>query len=264
MIEAAAAVRFDRVATKGRNSPLLVAVETSDGAEHEVFLKLTGQSMGIEQLANEALAACLAADGLGLPVPKPYLVSWDAAFAAAVPDLSVQARLRNSAQPGFGSTAAGTGWQAWSRSTRLPIASQPDMLAIMAFDAFIGNYDRCVANPNCLVKGDKLRLIDHEAAFTLQFTIPRYQPWAVGGLSRMVTGDSEHIFAARLRGSGVSSAAVEAAWRALTDAQLRSYVDGLPASWTSASTAMNVALTHLTQVRDRIGDCLAELQRVLS
>ena len=57
MIRRAVSTRFDRPATAGRNLPLLVAVETNDGAEHEVFLKASERpELGIEGLANEALA----------------------------------------------------------------------------------------------------------------------------------------------------------------------------------------------------------------
>jgi hypothetical protein len=62
MIRRAVPTRFDRPAEAGRNVPLLVAVETNDGAEHEVFLKASGRpELGIEGLANEALARNLRA-----------------------------------------------------------------------------------------------------------------------------------------------------------------------------------------------------------
>jgi hypothetical protein len=43
----------------------------------------------------------------------------------------------------------------------LPVAA-----AIFVFDAIVQNADRRVDNANCLVKGNEIRIIDHEMTFT--------------------------------------------------------------------------------------------------
>ena len=55
MIRRATATRFDRLATSGRNAPLMVAVELADGEEREVYLKPSGRpGVGI----REAQTSC--------------------------------------------------------------------------------------------------------------------------------------------------------------------------------------------------------------
>jgi hypothetical protein len=103
MIRRAAPTRFDRVAESGRNQPLRIAVETADGREHDVFLKVSGRSeVGVEGLANEALAACLAAD-LGLPVNEPFLVELDALWVESVQEATIRQLLTASAPVAFAS-----------------------------------------------------------------------------------------------------------------------------------------------------------------
>lgn len=44
-------------------------------------------------------------------------------------------------------------------------ATRPTAAGVLLFDAIIQNPDRRDENPNCLVQGNELRMIDHELAF---------------------------------------------------------------------------------------------------
>jgi hypothetical protein len=263
LIRLAIPIRFDRRAETGRNRSLLVAVETDDGREHEVFLKASGApELGAEGLMNEALAARLAAD-LGLPVAEPFLVEILPDWAAGIPDAGVRVMLERSAAIAFGSEAAGPQWRTWSAGDRLNTPRRPGALAILAFDAYIDNPDRTETNPNCLVKGDAFRIIDHDLAFRIrQKLFPPPEPWKPGYLERL-TQPGGHIFGAGLKGRNLDFGPVWAAWSGLSDKRLQDYRAMLPSAWAEAVPAMEAALTHLRAVRDRINDCLAELERSL-
>ena len=156
MIRRASPVRFDRISESGRNRPLRVLLETADSQEHEAFVKVSAApELGVEGLANEALAACLAAD-LGLPINEPFLVELDRAWVESIPDSSIRGMLQNSVTVAFGSRAAGSQWKVWSASDILTSDRRPAALAIFAFDAWIENDDRRPSNPNCLVKGGEI------------------------------------------------------------------------------------------------------------
>jgi hypothetical protein len=241
-----------------------VIVETADGQEHEIFLKVSaGPELGIEGLANEALAACLAGD-LGLPINEPFLVDLDQAWISTIPDAGVRQLLQNSAPVGFGSKAAGAQWKLWSASDLVTVDRRPTALAILAFDAYIENDDRRPNNSNCLVKGSEFRIIDHELAFRIRLKLfPRPEPWRQGYLERLV-GPDGHVFGAKLRGQDLDFAPLRAAWMDLPDERLAAYLSALPAEWDAATGAMEAALTHIRAVRDRMDDCLAELRRALT
>jgi hypothetical protein len=167
MIRRATPLRFDREAEAGRNKPLRIVVEADDGSEHEVFLKISAKpELGVEGLANEALAACLAGD-LELPINEPFLVDLDPDWVGSVSDPGVRTALQDSVPVAFGSKAAGVQWKLWSRSDVLTADRRPQALAIFAFDAYVENDDRSQRNSNCLVKGSEFRIIDHELAFRI-------------------------------------------------------------------------------------------------
>jgi hypothetical protein len=54
-------------------------------------------------------------------------------------------------------------------------------------------------------------------------------------------------------------------WSAvLTDNQFQGYLSILPDEWASAKNAAYDAIDHLSKVRDRLNDCVCELQRALT
>lgn len=76
--------------------------------------------------------------------------------------------------------------------------------------------------------------------------------------------DSEHLFFAALSGrQGLDFQGLAVAWTDLSEARLAAYDALLPDAWTESRPAVLQAIGHLISVRDRIGDCLSELRRVL-
>jgi hypothetical protein len=114
------------------------------------------------------------------------------------------------------------------------------------------------------VKGSEFRIIDHELAFRIRLKLfPRPEPWRQGYLERLV-GPDGHVFGPKLKGQDLEFAPLRAVWTDLPDERLEAYLLALPPEWGAATEAMEAALTHIRAVRDRIDDCLAELQRVLT
>lgn len=180
MIPRAVLTRIDRVAVQGRTGPILSACEVDGEDEVEVFVKLSaGCDQNVVNLAREAIAACLAAD-LGLPVPKPWLVEIPPEIIPVVTDAQLAEKLRQSCPVAFGSTRT-PGFSAWSSGHRLSTAMRPTALGILLFDSIIQNPDRRSENPNCLVQGSELRIIDHELAFTHNIILFWRPPWQLGG-----------------------------------------------------------------------------------
>jgi hypothetical protein len=269
VIESASAVRYSGKVEQGRTQPLRAFVETSDGSQIEVILKVSdGRHLSIEGLANEMLGSLLAGD-LDLPTPRPFLVELASDFIATIPDHDVRARLNAASPVAFASTVAGPQWRRWERIDRLPADRLDLALQVFAFDAFIGNPDRRPDNSNLLRhKSDgSLLLIDHETAFGFHLKLfPPVTPWTLGNLTAMGArgAESEHLFFAALSGHpDLDFEAVAAAWADLSDARLAAYVNLLPNAWAEAHPAVPRAINHVGTVRNRIGDCLNELRRVL-
>jgi hypothetical protein len=174
----------------------------------------------VVNLAREAIAACLAAD-LGLPVPKPWLVEIPQEIIPVVTDAQIADKLRRSCPVAFGSTRT-PGFTAWSTGHRLSDAMRPVASGILLFDAIIQNPDRRAENPNCLVKGNELRIIDHELAFMHRIILFWQAPWLLGGMKDFES-PGRHIFVHELKGAPIDFAPIKSRWTALSDARLQEY-----------------------------------------
>ncbi len=139
----------------------------------------------------------------------------------------------------------------------------PMALATFAFDAIIQNPDRRSGNPNCLVRGDAFRIFDHELAFAHGLILGWKPPWVPGGL-QLLEQPGFHIFRRELRGKNLDFPAVRESWKHLIDSRIDGYADVVPAEWAQAATDVAGAITLIKSARDRIDDCLAEIQRVLA
>jgi hypothetical protein len=160
MIERAMMLGIDRDAQQGRIRPVIAKCIRADGTVVDLFCKLSvGCEEGVVHLAKEAIGACLAAD-LGLPVPQPFLVEIPSDLYGGALDRATAHRLRSSAAVAFGSRRLPNQFQRWQRHDPVSAALLPMAQAVFLFDAIIQNPDRSEANPNCLKRGDEVRIID--------------------------------------------------------------------------------------------------------
>jgi hypothetical protein len=266
-IEHVEAIQFHQVFTSGRTSPLLLTCEKSDGTTVDAVVKFaTGGECTTTSLCAEMIAAQLAAD-LQLPALTPLLVDWGQAFTSSLGQKEARQTVQASSPPAFGSTFLTDGFATWSTGNKLVGETARQMaLAIFFFDAMIGNSDRGGMKPNILVRGDSLRLIDHEMAFQdhrlLMKPVP---PWALGGLNGLVSPGA-HIFAAQLakHASELDFAPVRAAWSALSDDQIEAYEPALPPEWTTDRRLAAFAIARIKECRDNIDGCVTECRRALN
>jgi hypothetical protein len=263
MIPRAVLTRIDRVAVQGRTGPILSACEADgEDGEIEVFVKLSaGCDQHVVNLAREAIVACLAAD-LRLPVPKPWLVEIPSEIIPVVTDSQIADKLRRSCPVAFGSTHS-TGFSAWNNGQRLSDTMRPVAAGILLFDAIIQNPDRRTENPNCLVRGDELRIIDHELAFAHRLILLWRAPWILGGMREFET-PGRHIFAHELKGAPFDFSEIKARWAALSDARLKEYEGAVPPEWAAARSDIEAALKLIAQARDNIDACIGEVERILA
>lgn len=256
------AVRYSRLSDGGRNRPLLAALETEDGIEREVYVKPSARlNLGVSGLVCEYMAARLATD-LELPMPEGFLVDLDPAFIACIHDASVRKLLQDSLPVAFGSEAAGAGWRDWGAGDRLTQTQTDVALQVLVFDVLTGNMDRGGAPSNVLIRHGDLRIIDHELAF--RYAIGSHEPWKIGACHNLRQPGDAHLFAAELARRPLDFAPVRARWSKLTRARIMDYAAALPPEWGAGQCVADGAATLLTQICQRLDDCLAEIQRALS
>lgn len=263
MLTRVSPVEFVRPMRAGRTGPALLLCETADGTPHEVVVKFSGGcDENVVSLAREVIAACLAGD-LGLPIPQPFLVEVGPEWSATITDPTIRARAQSSSPIAFGSRLIAGQYAAWSEGTLINAGMLPAATAIFVFDAITQNVDRRAENPNCLAKGDEIRIFDHEMCFTHGLIIGWRPPWVLGGLKVLET-PGFHIFREQLRQKSLDLVQVRGAWQTLSDLRLSEYGAAIPAEWSAASAAVQRALALIRDARDNIDDCLAEVQRVLT
>lgn len=229
----------------------------------EVFCKLSsGCDEGVTNLAREVIAVCLAAD-LGLPVPKPYLVEIPSTLADSVSDAGLAQSLKTSSNVGFGSSRAGNQYNDWMTGSRITQSMLPTAMSVFVFDAIIENVDRRTANPNCLISGEQIRLIDHELAFPDNAIIIGWAPpWVSGGLE-WINDPEKHIFYKHLKSSDLDFSVLLGLWSAISDARLRQYRDAIPPEWSTALPAVDKGLDRIREARENINGVITEVERVL-
>lgn len=153
-----AATRYAVPLREGGSLPAIVEVE--DGSLY--VAKFRGAGQGARALIAELLAGQIA-HHLGLPIPELALIDLDASFGRTERDPEIQDILKASQGPNVGL------WFLEGALNYDPVASvalvDADLAAdIVWFDAFITNIDRTPRNPNIMVWGDDVFLIDHGAA----------------------------------------------------------------------------------------------------
>jgi hypothetical protein len=263
MLDHATPIQFDRATTSGRTHPAIVVCETTKGEQIDVVAKFSAScDQGVINLARETIAACLAAD-LGLPIPKPFLLDIKPDWAASVADPVARAAIQRSAPVAFGSTLAGPQFSAWNDGNTLRPAMRPTALGIFVFGAIIQNPDRRSSNPNCLIRGDAIRIFDHELAFNHGMILGWIPPWQLGGLQHFLQ-PGFHIFRDKLHLENLDFDPVKESWERIVDSHLAQYAATVPAEWADAKLAVETALALIRDARDRIEACLIEVRRVLT
>lgn len=124
-------------------------------------VKLHGAAQGPKSLTAELIAGEIAR-ALGLRVPELVLVDLEKSLAAGEPDPEIQDHLQRSVGLNLGLDFLPS---ALPYDPANPAGMDPVLAAdIVWLDAFIANVDRTTRNPNMLIWGDGVWLIDHGAA----------------------------------------------------------------------------------------------------
>jgi HipA-like protein len=153
------ATRYVAPLREGGSLPAIV--EADDDGMYVV--KFHGAGQGPKALVAETIAGEVGRQ-LGLNVPDLVEVDFPAALSAAEPDPEIQELLERSAGLNFGIDYL-PGALAFAPSAALATDAAAD---IVWFDAFVTNVDRTPRNPNLLVWGNRIWLIDHGAALFAQ------------------------------------------------------------------------------------------------
>ena len=266
MLDSVDASRFDRAMAKGRTCPLLIAGEHSDHSEVELVAKFSaGNGLGVEGLTREVFGSLLALD-LGLHSPEPFLVRTSAAFIeqVATTDSASAQLLRDSVAVGFGSKRLPSGYTAWMPAQITTKSQLQQAIEVFAFDALFQNSDRYRPdNPNLQFRGDALAIFDHELAFFTEGVLGWQPPWVTGSLAG-IGQPSQHVLFASVRGRMHDLSRFEGALQAISDVRLGEYRMALPAEWAQARTVADRAVQLIGDIRNNIGLCVQELQRVLA
>ena len=225
----------------------------------EVWLKAPRLHPGISDAApsREWMAARLAQD-LGLPSPPPVLVRITDEFAESLTDDTLADALREGPDVVYGAVHLGSGWRRWTEASSLPRAQHQLQGQAYLFDTIIQNWDRRIANPNILKKGDEFRLLDHEECFGSS-TGPAEDravitlPWRVGGLTNFYAGDYQHPFWRKLKNSNhVDFNLAAQAWKGLPEDTFSLYAHDAPAAWGGAcddiASYLTLAVQHIDEV----------------
>lgn len=132
-------------------------VETEDG---QLFVtKFRGAGQGARVLVAELLAGILA-QHLGLPVPELCIIYLDEGFGRTERDPEIQDILAGSRGVNVGMRFL-EGALNYNPAVDGQFVSGDRAADIVWFDAFITNIDRTPRNPNMLIWGRDLQLIDH-------------------------------------------------------------------------------------------------------
>lgn len=271
MLKTAIASRFVKPMGSGRTLPCLLGCVGEDGKEVELVVKFAaGCELKHRALVTEVIAALLAAD-LDLPVPEPFLVRVDADFVATIPETDernrkAKAYASKSVGINFGSKKLPPGFSALPKGKRLPSAALVTAAEILAFDLFIVNPDRVVANANFLIKGESLAIYDHELALFTEALLGWVEPWTNGGvvLPEGAPDRQRHVFFDDVRHQSIDFRRFTGAFEAINDERLGEYRVAIPPSWIGDGRALERMLDYLRRLRQNLDSAVNELRQALS
>jgi hypothetical protein len=229
-IEQLVGVRYDVPLREGGSLPAVVETDR-DGP---YVVKFRGAGQGAKALVAELLAAGLA-QALGLPVPRPAVVTLAEGFGKAEPDPEIQDILRGSVGANFG-LAYLPGALPFDPAVERDVA--PDLAAaVVWFDAYITNVDRTVRNTNILVWQGGLWLIDHGAALYLHH---RWEGWETR-IQAPFPQIKDHVLLPVAGDLAVADARLRPL---LTEEAIRQVVASVPDEWLGGEALFPDLATH--------------------
>lgn len=239
--------------------------EAPDGTEFEAYLKAPhlGEKPFPCLLEREWFAGKLAQQ-LGLPCALPLQIWLNPEVVASEQDLMLRARLQAGPEILFGSLNGGPGWSLWTDAMAVARGHVQIAAEIYVFDTIIQNWDRCAANPNLLVKGDRFLMIDHGEAFVAATGSDAEReltplPWRLGGVVNHEGEYEMHPLWPKLRPKNrVDLMAVANRWKALPDDAFALIAADVPDCW-SKVTASRIA-AYMTEAMDNVDEILANIE----
>lgn len=253
----------------GRAKPPRILAQAPDGTDVEVYVK----SPQFYEIPNASLLerewmAAKVGQALELPCGHPCKVRVSPEFIATVIDSPLRNQLTEGPEILFGSINEGPQWYACGEATKLPRASLPLMTNVYLFDTLIQNWDRCLPNPNILVKGNDIVLIDHGDAFADVTelggsTSHGRSPWEPDGIGNFDDDFFEHPFWSKLRPkSHVDFKIAAQAWKNLPDDTFELAASEIPTCW-SSRYARAIA-RYLTSAVSHIDEVVAQIEHNLN
>ncbi len=196
-------------------------------------VKFRGAGQGVKALLAEVVAGELAR-ALGFAVPELVVIDVDPELGRVEPDQEIQELLR--ASPG-----ANLGMDYLPGSiTYDPLAFAVDAglaARVLWLDALVLNVDRSWRNPNLLLWGGRLWLIDHGAALYPHHDWTR----ATGALERALPRWDQHVLLPAAGDLAVTLPAADAALApAVTEELLRDVLALVPDDWFDADASRYV------------------------
>ena len=152
-----AAIRYVVPLREGGSLPAIVETQTAG----LWVAKFVGAGQGARALIAEILVGELGRE-LGLPVPDLALIDVAPSFARSEPDPEIQDLLRASHGINVGIRYLDGAFN-FDQHAASDVVTPELAAEIVWFDALVTNIDRTARNPNMMVHGDALWLIDHGA-----------------------------------------------------------------------------------------------------
>jgi hypothetical protein len=254
------AVQMHKTVLSGRNKPVIFGcVDDRGNLAGDYVVKLSGaMDTRVRGPGSELIASCLAGHfGLQRPQPAavqlhPELVKWLAAQRADLAPI-----IRASTSLNF-ATKFLTDVATWPVGRALPEAMLTAAAHVFAFDALIANDDRRRNNPNVLVRGDEIFVIDHESAFAFLYLVnSRAAPWEI----RQRASLREHVFFYQLRKTPIDLTKFTARLSGIGDVELDWIIQQMPNEWRHDD--LGRISTHLKAVRDHAADFERQILEIL-
>lgn len=214
---------------------------------------------GTKAAASELIASLLA-EHLGLLRPEPALVqvhpdliAWLSARRPEVAKIVGASKGLNFASKFL------TDVSTWPVGRPIPEGMLLPAAHIFAFDALISNDDRRYNNPNVLVRGDNIFVIDHEAAFSFLYLVrTREAPWEV----RYRRSLNQHVFYFQLRKQTIDLGMFTTRLAQLGGTALERIIRSVPDEW--RFEGLGRISDHLKGARDHSGDFSREILESLA